>query len=184
MKLLCLGDSLTEGYNILQSLRWTDLLQRDLNIEIVNCGISGDTTTGMLGRCERLLIEHVPTHMIVLGGTNDLWFGLNDEHIISNIHAISRQAKFHLVESIIGIPPPSVNLNELNFIEENYSECIRSFQNTLMDYSIGDEKPYINFSLNMKIEHFLEDGVHPNQDGQIIMKENAKRCIESLFERL
>jgi len=180
MKLLCLGDSLTQGNNIPQTSRWTELLQRELKIEIVNCGISGDTTTGMLGRCERLLIEHAPTHMIVLGGTNDLWFGLNDELIISNIHAISRQAKFHSVESIIGILPPSINLNVLNFIEENYSECIRSFQNALIDYSIEDERPYINFSLNMNTDHFLDDGVHPNQAGQIIMKDNAKRSIESL----
>ena len=177
-KLLCLGDSLIEGYNIEQSTRWTDLLQNQMNVDVVNCGISGDTTTGMLARCERILLEHKPSHLIILGGTNDLWFGLKDEFIISNIHAMSRQARYHGVESIVGIPTPSFNLNELNVVHENYSECIRSFQRTLIDHCVEDEKLYINFSLNMKTEHFLEDGVHPNEEGQKLMAENARQQLE------
>ena len=43
---------------------------------------SGDTTAGMLARCERLLMEHQPSHMLVIGGTYDLWFGLKYKKMI------------------------------------------------------------------------------------------------------
>ena len=85
-KIVCMGDSLTEGYGIPKNTRWTSLLEKDYEIDVVNAGISGDTTTGMLSRCERLLIEYNPSHLLILGGTNDLWFGLKDEFILSNIH--------------------------------------------------------------------------------------------------
>jgi lysophospholipase L1-like esterase len=176
-KLLCLGDSLTEGYEISNKSRWTDLLKNDLNIEVINCGIGGDTTTGMLSRCERLLLEHEPTHVIILGGTNDLWFGLKDEHILSNIHAMARQVNFYNSRPVIGIPSPSINLNEVNLIHENYSECIRSFQDVLINYCIQDNLDYIDFSKRLTEDHFLPDGVHLNEKGQTIMKENAKERI-------
>ncbi|NNL33365.1 MAG: hypothetical protein HKO80_09190 [Flavobacteriaceae bacterium] len=181
MKLLCLGDSLTQGYEIPENLRWTDLLSKELGIEVINCGISGDTTAGMLSRCMGALIEHEPTHLIVLGGTNDLWFGLNDEQILANIHAIYRQAKYHNVECIIAIPPPVIQLNELNLVHENYSECIRSFQSALMQYAKDDECPYIKFSKELKSDHYLEDGVHINEKGQVIMMKKIAEKLVSDF---
>lgn len=177
MKILCLGDSLTEGYEISVNKCWTYLLQKNLNIEIVNAGISGDTTAGMLSRCERLLLKHLPTHIIIFGGTNDLWFGLKDELILSNIHAMRRQSRYHNVESIIGIPTPSVNLNELNMVHENYSECIRSFRNNLIKYCEQEDQLYIDFGLQMYSKDFLEDGLHPNESGQIVMMKNAKELM-------
>jgi len=177
MRLLCLGDSLTEGYEINSSKVWTNLIQQELGVEVINSGISGDTTTGMLSRCERLLLKHQPTHIIIFGGTNDLWFGLKDEFILSNIHAMRRQVRYHGIEIIIGIPTPSVNLNELNLVHENYSECIRSFRNNLIRYCDEDDQPYIDFGQKMLPEHFLDDGIHPNEEGQIVMTEKAKELL-------
>ena len=180
-KLLCLGDSLTEGYEVDPSVRWTSLLSDKLNIEIINAGISGDTTAGMLARCECLIVNHKPSHLILLGGTNDLWFGLKDEFILSNIHAIRRQARYHKVIPIIGIPTSVMNINELNMVHENYSECIRSFQNTLINYCNEDDQVYIDFSKDLKVEHFIADGVHPNKEGQKVLMQNAEEVLGNLI---
>lgn len=177
MKLLCLGDSLTEGFGIGPDFRWTNLLQKELKIEIVNCGISGDTTAGMLARCERLLLKHKPTDIIIFGGTNDLWFGLRDEFILSNIHAMQRQAMHYSVHSIIGIPTPSVDLNELNMVHENYSECIRSYKNNLITYCDEDYQAYVDFGQLMSLEHFFKDGIHPNKNGHKVMMNNVKQLL-------
>lgn len=183
MKLLCLGDSLTEGYEIDGTMCWTHLLQEEIQFEVVNAGISGDTTSGMLSRCERLLIEHKPTHIIIFGGTNDLWFGLKDEYILANIHAMSRQARYHNVISFIGIPTPSININEVNMVHENYSECIRSFKNALIAYCKNDDKAFIDFSIGIEDQHFLEDGLHPNEKGQQLMMTNVKRVLMSYISQ-
>lgn len=68
MKIVCIGDSLTEGYQMDLSKRWTDVLQEKLDIEIINSGICGDTTGGMLARFKEMVIDHKPTHVIIMGG--------------------------------------------------------------------------------------------------------------------
>ncbi|HKJ99099.1 MAG TPA: hypothetical protein VJ959_09270 [Desulfotignum sp.] len=50
MKIICHGDSLTRGSDIATPHTWTALLGNQLNIPVVNTGISGDTTAGMLAR--------------------------------------------------------------------------------------------------------------------------------------
>ena len=83
IKIACIGDSITFGYEIEETQKWTTLLSEELNVEVVNCGINGDTTAGMLSRFDAILDLHKPTHVIITGGTNDLWFGLKDELIIN-----------------------------------------------------------------------------------------------------
>ena len=181
IKIVCIGDSLTYGYEIDISKRWTNLLSNELDIEVLNFGVNGDTTNGMLSRFQRNVIDNKPTHAIITGGTNDLWFGLKDEHIISNIFTISRQAKFYNIIPIIGILTPSFNLIEQNYVLEDYSECIRSFQNALINFCKESEIQYIDFSIHMASNHFLEDGLHPNEEGHRIMSENAKLVLLNMF---
>ena len=176
--LLCLGDSLTEGYEVSTEDRWTNLLAQEIDAKIINAGISGDTTAGLLARCERLLIEHKPTHLLIIGGTNDLWFGLKDELIVSNLYAMAKQAKYHMVEPIIGIPTPCFNLNELNFNRENYSECIRSFRNLLKRYCEFKDIKHVDLALGMRHKHMQTDGLHPNKRGHLLMCSNLKEWLK------
>jgi lysophospholipase L1-like esterase len=182
-KILCLGDSLTQGYGLSLELRWTNLLEQDINATVINCGINGDTTAGMLARCERLLLEHKPTHLIVLGGTNDLWFGLSNAVILSNIHAIIRQARHYNAIPFVGILTSMMHVNEQNFLNENYSKRISEFKEVLAAYCHTKEQPSIPFNKNMKSAHFLEDGIHPNEEGQIIMKQNVLEVLKVTLER-
>ena len=50
MKLIRIGDSLTFGYGVHLSQRWTRLCAQETGWELVNEGINGDTTGGMLAR--------------------------------------------------------------------------------------------------------------------------------------
>ena len=47
-RILCHGDSLTEGTDIEAAYRWPSLLQNALGPEVINTGIGGDTTAGQL----------------------------------------------------------------------------------------------------------------------------------------
>lgn len=177
MKLLCLGDSLTSGYELNSKDTWTNLISMQCKIEVINCGISGDTTAGMLSRSEQLFLKYEPTHLIIFGGTNDLWFGLKDEFILSNIHAIIVRAHYYKIACIVGIPTPSINLNQLNIIRENYSECIRAFKNSLLIFCKDNNHEFIDFSKSMNSKHYLDDGLHPNLKGQKVMACNVKNTI-------
>lgn len=181
MKLLCMGDSLTYGYEMEPSKRWINLLEKRLGIEVFNYGINGDTTSGMLGRFMSALTEVKPTHTLIFGGTNDLWFGLKDEFIISNIYAMTKQAMYANSLPIIGIPTPSFNLNEHNFIGKDYSECIRSFQQILINHCKNKENHYVDFSKNMDRDCFMDDGIHYNEYGHQVMVGLVQDKLENLM---
>lgn len=52
-KIVCIGDSITFGYEIKEAQKRTALLSEALGLEIVNCGVNGDTTADMLSRFDK-----------------------------------------------------------------------------------------------------------------------------------
>ena len=75
--IVCLGASNTEGYGVAPSQSYPTRLavlldERGISARVLNAGISGDTTTGMLSRLD----AEVPdgTRLVVFQpGINDLW---------------------------------------------------------------------------------------------------------------
>lgn len=185
-KLACMGDSLTEGYMIDLSKRWSETLKETLGIEIINSGISGDTTAGMLARFQHYVINHQPTHVIIMGGTNDISLNIPDEQILANIYAMTRQAKHHGIQSIIGIPTPffyeDTPLGKSFFLEaRQISERIEHFSDKLRHFIAEDDQPFIDFSKNLTPDLFLEDGVHPSEKGHAVMAETAREVLSDIF---
>ncbi|NQY06583.1 MAG: hypothetical protein HRT68_10465 [Flavobacteriaceae bacterium] len=171
IKLVCLGDSLTEGYGILPKDCWVNLLANQLNIEIVNSGISGDTTGGMLSRFQRMVLDHEPTHVMIMGGTNDLYCGLPHNLILANILSITRQARYHNIEPIIAIPT-DVLTPEID---------ITIYQDALRDFATEDDQQLIDFSSKLSPDCFLEDGLHPNEKGHIVMTKLVEGKLMNLL---
>ena len=77
-KVMFVGNSITEMGN------WRKLLN---DSTVVNRGISGDVTFGVLHRLGEI-IKHKPSHLFLLIGINDLSRNTPDEIIISNIFTI------------------------------------------------------------------------------------------------
>lgn len=75
--IVMLGDSLTEGG------RWNELSHRD---DILNYGIAGDTTFGVLHRLDNLSPEIKKVFIMI--GSNDLGYGESVEYVFSNYKKI------------------------------------------------------------------------------------------------
>lgn len=186
-KIVCMGDSLTEGYQIDLSFRWSESLKKSLAIEIINSGISGDTTGGMLARFQPMVIAHKPTHVIIMGGTNDLALNIPNEQIFANIFAMTRQAKHHGIQSIIGIPTPfhyeDTDYGKSFFLHhQKLSNRINTYCEKLRAYATEDLQPTIDFSINMTPDLFLADGVHPSEKGHSVMAENALAALKNILK--
>jgi len=183
-KLVCMGDSLTEAYLVDDSVGWCSLLSKELGIEVINSGISGDTTGGMLARFQTMVLDHKPSHVIIMGGTNDLSFNLSNQLIFSNIYAMTRLAKYNGIEPIIGIPVP-VYFNGNDDTDGFYlglkslSERMVILQNEMRQMVIEDNFLMIDFAAGMTENLFLEDKVHPNEAGHKQMMENALKIFGS-----
>ena len=91
-KLLALGDSLTAGFGLAPEQGFTTRLQLALQadgrkIEIINAGISGDTTAGGLARLDWALADH-PDFALVELGANDALRGIDPKETRANLDQI------------------------------------------------------------------------------------------------
>ncbi len=92
LKLLALGDSLTQGYGLAQGEGLVPQLEAWLQaegrmVEVINAGVSGDTTAGGLARVEWSLGDDPDAMMVVLGG-NDLLRGMDPAATRANLDGI------------------------------------------------------------------------------------------------
>jgi acyl-CoA thioesterase-1 len=72
--LVCFGDSLTRGYgadSINQSFPM--IMQKWINIPVINAGVNNDTTAGGLERIQKDVLDHNPVIVIIYFGANDLY---------------------------------------------------------------------------------------------------------------
>jgi len=87
MKILALGDSLTEGYidNHTETFYpYTNTLQSLLKVPVDNQGVSGERTGPMLARL-RQINKGDYTHAVILAGTNDLDTRMQVSTIVRNV---------------------------------------------------------------------------------------------------
>ena len=112
MKIVCLGDSLTYGFGCSRKRIWTTLAGEKSQFEIINKGINGDTTGGMLARFYSDVILNKPDVVFIMGSTNDLAAGADIGVVQANIMSMVHQAFYHniipVVATLIKADLPSV----------------------------------------------------------------------------
>ncbi len=89
---LALGDSLTSGVGAEAAAAYPAVLQELTGWQIVNGGVSGDTTAQALARLPGLLQEHRPVLVIVGIGGNDFLRQMSATAAKDNIREICRTA--------------------------------------------------------------------------------------------
>ena len=106
MKLVCLGDSLTYGYGVPRRDCWVSRAAERTGHTLVNRGINGDTSGGMLARFGRDVLSEKPDRVLLMGGANDIIFGGSDAPARLNLTAMANQAVAAGIRPMIGLPPP------------------------------------------------------------------------------
>ena len=141
-------------------------------------GISGQTTSHMLVRFRRDVIDHHPKYVVILAGTNDVAKNLGEispENSLGNIISMCELAKANKIKPIIcSILPcnffywrPEVKGQEKEIIELN---------ELLKEYAKSAKIPYVDYHSAMKDEKdglpkaYADDGCHPNKAGYEVMK--------------
>ena len=105
-KWVFLGDSLTYGYGVQRRQTWVSLCRERLGQEMVNAGVTGDTTGGMLARFQTEVLPHQPTHLFVMGGANDIFLSGETAGARANLGAILYQALCRGMTPVVGLPSP------------------------------------------------------------------------------
>lgn len=183
-----LGDSLTQGYGlpvedgfVPQLQRWLDA--RGADVEIVNAGVSGDTTAGGLARTEWTLTPEVDGMIVALGG-NDLLRGIDPAASRANLDAIlAKAAERDIPVLLVGMIAPG-----------NYGpEFKAAFDGMYPDLAAEYGALYAPSFLaplealpdrRTAIRQYLQgDGIHPNADGVSLIVDTLGPDVAELGER-
>lgn len=183
MKILCIGDSNTYGYDPRSYLgsrypaevRWTDQLN---GWDVINCGVNGMTIPREHSVYVRQIRINDPDLVIVMLGTNDLFRSLSAgqitdrmERFLDSIAGVSKQ--------IMLISPPVLQYGEWvmddDLVEE--SQDLGGFYRGL-----ADRKDFLFAdSAEWNIE-MTYDGVHFSPEGHAVFAQKLEEIIKSVFE--
>ncbi|WP_301861007.1 GDSL-type esterase/lipase family protein [uncultured Megasphaera sp.] len=187
MKLLCIGDSLTDGYGAAPCDGWTAVLARQSGISVTNEGLCGDTTAGILYRLQHLDIAAYDA-VFVMGGSNDI---LQDEPltaITSHMEDIGRFLDKAGQRVYIGIPPltkresaffgwqTAAAVPQHNALLQAYREWLRAW-GARQGYGIIDFYAALQAAEQNGTVSLYSDGVHPNAAGYAVMAREAQRVL-------
>lgn len=177
-----LGDSLTAGYGLPEERAFPAVLQAEMarrsrEIRIVNAGVSGDTTAGGLARVDWLLAQR-PDVLVVGLGANDGLRGQPVAGAADNLRRIIVQAQSAGAQVLLlGMQVPrSMGPEYAREFAGMYPRLARELGVPLVPFLL--EGVAGRRSLN------LEDGIHPNAEGQRRLSENVRPHLEKILHAL
>ena len=179
-KIIALGDSLTAGFGLSEKESYPYLLQEKLkadgyDFEVVNAGVSGDTSLGGLERADWVLEQDNAKVLILELGANDLLRGTSVSKMKTNLDQIIRKAKAKNLKVLLCgmLAPPTMGA-------EYQREYTRAFPDLAAEHKIA----FLPFLLeNVALDRDLNqaDGIHPNANGTRIMADNIYKALKPLL---
>lgn len=181
-RLLLLGDSLTAGYGLPIEDAFPTQLEnalraKGLALEVINAGVSGDTTAGALDRLEWVLADK-PTHALVVLGGNDALRGLDPADMrdkLGQIVAGLRQAGVQVL--LAGMYAPR-NLGR------EYGDRFNAIYPELAAKHDVPLYPFFLEGVALDPKLNQEDGMHPNAKGVAIVVDGILPHLTALIDGL
>jgi acyl-CoA thioesterase-1 len=182
-RIIFLGDSLTAGLGLDITESYPSLLQERLTREgfafqVINAGVSGDTSAGGLRRLEWAMSDGDPQVLVVALGGNDGLRGLPPEQLEANLATIIERAqKRGLTVILAGMEAPP------NF-GADYTARFRAVYPTLAKRYGVRLIPFLLAGVAGDPAFNQADGIHPNQRGAQAVADLVWRALEpALNER-
>jgi acyl-CoA thioesterase-1 len=180
-RIVFLGDSLTAGLGLPADESFPALIQDRLDregydYEVVNAGVSGDTSAGGLRRLDWALDGNAKVLVVALGG-NDGLRGLPPAELKKNLAAIvdrGRQRGLTVIVAGMEAPP------------NNGPEYTGAFHQAYIDLAREAGVPFIPFLLQGVAGDAAQnqaDGIHPNASGAHLVAETVWRTLEPTLAR-
>ncbi|MBQ9973361.1 MAG: GDSL family lipase [Oscillospiraceae bacterium] len=202
MKLYCLGDSLTFGFGMSRNVRWTTLVEQEAGWQVVNRGINGDTTGGMLARLGPEVLDQIgsdrtsrlDSRILIMGGSNDVFFGGTDSAARANMAAMCQRLMGEGLEPYVGISlpvdwthAPRQWAQVVDF--EQAARIMRDYCNWLKQFCGVFGLPVVDFAADFVLpdgsaDHALFwDGLHPNAQGHRLMADRMIRALQPVTDK-
>jgi len=180
-RIVFLGDSLTAGYGLDIEQSVPSLVQKQLDAEgykyeVVNAGVSGDTSAGGLRRLDWSLDGDVRILVLELGA-NDGLRGLPVADMKKNLKTIIAAAKTRRIDVLLtGMEAPP------NYGQAYTSEFRRAFRDLAGEEHVAFMPFYLYEVAGIPTLN-IADGMHPNPAGSRIVEANLWRSLKPLLDK-
>lgn len=183
--IVALGDSLTAGLGLLSEEAYPARLEQMFHdegyyeVELINAGVSGDTTAGGLRRAEGTIEPGVRIAIVALGG-NDALRGLSV--------AQTRQNLTGIIDTYLGagIDVLLVGMEAPTNLGLDYRDSFRRvFSDLAFEY--GDRIRFVPFLLEGvagRPDLNQPDGIHPNAEGALRIAELLYPTLRDMVDDL
>ena len=182
MRIVCMGDSLTYGYGVKRAAAWPALVSHMLeDVEMVNRGISGDTTSGMMSRFEKDVLGEKPQMMFLMGGSNDIFFSHSISVAKNNIAAMVNRCFYERIRVALGVPfeichPALIDMWAYYAEQPGVSELAAEDKEWLADFAKHFGVPLFEMEAALPTDREERiacslDGVHLNEKGNRLVAE-------------
>ena len=175
-KIVAFGNSLTAGLGLPLNQSYPSVLQTLLQkdgyqYEVVNAGVSGDTTSGGLRRLDWSLDGDV-RYLIIELGANDVLRGQPVDLIESNLGAMIEKAhKRNIKVYLVGMEAPSnAGPDYRKQVHEAFEDLRKKYDVTFVPFILKD------LVGNEKL--LQEDGSHPTAEGARLIAENVYKELK------
>ncbi len=197
--ILCLGDSITYGYPYGPQSSWVGLAAGETGFNMINRGLNGDTTGGMMARFKRGLTTDDPglsdiDCIIITGGANDAWMGIDIGEVKHNIKTMVDMSVNNGIIPVVGITVP-VNFDSPDYFIDpadvvRVSSLLESYKKWMREYASHRGLPLMDFhycladpGTGFGVSIYYADNIHPNRDGYKRMADAAVRQLTEICRR-
>lgn len=178
------GDSLMAGYGLAAGEGFTDRLQAALRakghqVEVVNAGVSGDTTSGGLARLDWSIPDG--TDFVILEfGANDMLRGIAPSIVEKNLDAMLSRLKARNIKVLLAgmRAAPNMGPNYVSQFEGIYPRLAQKYDVPLYPFFLNG---LVIDGKRAGAEYFLQDNMHPSAKGVDRMVEDALPLVENLL---
>ncbi|MEO0619666.1 MAG: arylesterase [Pseudomonadota bacterium] len=182
IKIVAFGDSLVAGYGLDEKDAFPARMQAALrarypNIEIVNAGVSGDTTAAALARYDWAIPSDADGAMVLLGG-NDFLRGLSPKRMRRNLDTILTKLKAQNMEVLLlGMKAPrNTGRTYYTAFDAAFPELAKK-HGALLD-------PFFLEGVAMQRTLNQIDGIHPNRAGVEKIVARLTPTVDGLVARI
>ncbi len=167
LTILAFGDSLTEGFGVDPQDSYPAQLQRKLEADgyaaqVINAGISGETSTSALARVDWMLNTE-PDIVIVETGANDALRGVDLELTRNNIDEITR--KFTESGSVVIV----AGLQIIQNLGQDYTDDFAEIYPSIAEKHTAILIPFVLEGVAANPDLNQADFIHPTAEGYTVM---------------
>jgi lysophospholipase L1-like esterase len=149
---------------------------------VVNQGVDGERSDQIRGRFAADVIEQSPRAVVIIAGVNDVYQGLEPQHVIDQLVAMYDRARQTGIAVVAGtIVPFNTARPEQNARMREINDWIRTFTLTANRVAFADTRASVAASDNEDLLFESPDNLHPSPAGYRRMAETIEPALRRVL---